>query len=83
MRLWQPLTRYQHQKLTLMSWHNHFSIMEICKTDVKKILRYLTDAASLYEAHAKGFAERDRVRLLRNMAKKLTKTINKQLQHNE
>lgn len=57
--------------------------MEICKTDAKTILRFLTDAATFYDTHAKGFAERDRVRLLRNMAKKLTKTINKQLQHNE
>lgn len=50
--------------------------MEICKTDVKKILRYLTDAASLYEAHAKGFVEKDRPRLLRNMAKKISKGLN-------
>ena len=50
--------------------------MEICKTDVKTILRYLTDAASFYEADAKGFAEQDRPRLLRNMARKISKSLN-------
>ena len=49
--------------------------MEICKTDVKTILRYLTDAASFYEAYAKGFAEQDRPRLLRNMAKKIARNM--------
>ena len=49
--------------------------MEICKTDVKKILRYLTDAASFYEAHANGFAEQDRPRLLRNMARKIARNM--------
>ena len=81
MRLWQHLTRYQHQKLTLMSWHNHFSIMEICKTDVKKILRYLTDAASFYDAHAKGFVEKDRPRLLSNMARKIARNMKEITNH--
>ena len=49
--------------------------MEICKTDVKTILRYLTDAATFYEAHAKGFTEQDRPRLLRNMARKITRNM--------
>ena len=44
--------------------------MEICKTD---ILRYLADAADFYETHANGFAEKDRPRLLRNMARKIRK----------
>lgn len=47
--------------------------MEICKTDVKTILRYLADAADFYETHANGFAEKDRPRLLRNMARKIGK----------
>ncbi|WP_315388211.1 hypothetical protein [Hoylesella shahii] len=49
--------------------------MEICKTDAKTILRFLTDAATFYDAHAKGFVEKDRPRLLRNMAKKLSKSL--------
>lgn len=57
----------------MTSWHNHFSIMEICKTDIKDILRYLADAADFYETHANGFAEKDRPRLLRNMARKIRK----------
>ncbi len=56
--------------------------MEICKTDVKTILRYLTDAASFYEAHAKGFAEQDRPRLLRKMARKIGKNI-KEIKNNQ
>lgn len=36
-------------------------------------IRYLTDAASFYEAYVKGFAEQDRPRLLRNMARKIEK----------
>lgn len=39
-------------------------------------IRYLTDAASFYEAYVKGFAEQDRPRLLRNMAKKIFKSLN-------
>lgn len=51
--------------------------MEICKTDIKDILRYLADAADFYETHANGFAEKDRPRLLRNMArKKFAETAN-------
>lgn len=57
----------------MTSWHNRSSIMEICKTDIKDILRYLADAADFYETHANGFAEKDRPRLLRNMARKIGK----------
>lgn len=36
---------------------------------------YLADAADFYETHAKGFAEKDRPRLLRNMAKKIARNM--------
>lgn len=53
--------------------------MDICKTDLNTLCRYLRDAARFYDQHATSTRERDRLRLLNKMIYKL----NKKLQDND
>lgn len=50
----------------------------ISRTDARKAARYLSDASRYYEAHAKGAREQDRARLMRLLAKKITRVLTKQ-----
>lgn len=50
----------------------------ISKTDARKAARYLTDASRYYDEHAKGAREQDRARLMRLLAKKITRVLTKQ-----
>lgn len=45
--------------------------MNLSKTDISIILRYLEDAAKFYKWHAVTARERDRIRLINKMIKKL------------
>ena len=45
--------------------------MEVCKSDMKDIIRYLTDAGEFYKAHAETLREQDRPRLINKLVKKL------------
>lgn len=49
----------------------------ISRTDARKAARYLTDASQFYEAHANGTREQDRARLMRLLAKKITRVLTK------
>lgn len=49
--------------------------MELCKTDVRRIMALLTQAAAFYATHAKSTREQDKVRQLKNMNKKLNKKL--------
>lgn len=49
----------------------------ISRTDARKAARYLTDASRYYEAHAVSSREQDRARLMRLLAKKITKVLTK------
>lgn len=49
--------------------------MEVCKTDLRKIVRYLTDAAKIYDAQ-RQYVKSDRARLIRKLTKKLTHKLN-------
>lgn len=48
--------------------------MEICKTDVSIIMRYLGDAAVLYDGMS-GNTAYNRARLIRNLVRKLNKKL--------
>lgn len=50
--------------------------MEICKTDVKKIVAYLDDAAKLYDT-CKGLRYSCRAQMLRRLSKKLNNKLSK------
>lgn len=49
----------------------------ISRTDARKAARYLTDASRYYDEHAKGAREQDRARLMRLLAKKITRVLTK------
>lgn len=49
----------------------------ISRTDARKAARYLTDASRYYEAHAVSSREQDRARLMRLLAKKITRVLTK------
>lgn len=49
----------------------------ISRTDARKAARYLSDASRYYEAHASGAREQDRARLMRLLAKKITRVLTK------
>ena len=50
--------------------------MEVCKTDISNIIRYLQDAATLYDAQGYQSTYANRARLLRNLSKKLQRKYN-------
>ena len=54
--------------------------MEICKTDVKKIVAYLDDAAKLYDT-CKGL--RYSCQMLRRLSKKLNNKLSKNEQNDQ
>ncbi len=45
--------------------------MELCKTDIKTIVRFLEAAARFYDQHATSTRERDRMRLINKLTNKL------------
>lgn len=47
--------------------------MEVSKSDIKTITRYLRDAAAFYRRHVTSVRDYDRARLLALMANKLEK----------
>lgn len=49
--------------------------MEVSKSDIRDLVRYLNDAAVLYDAQGWESVYSNRARLLRNMAKKLHKKV--------
>lgn len=50
--------------------------MEICKTDVRKIIQYLNDSAILYD-NQKGLRSSCRAQMLRRLSKKLNNKLSK------
>lgn len=50
--------------------------MEICKTDVRKIIQYLNDSAMLYDTQT-GFRSSCRAQMLRRLSKKLNNKLSK------
>lgn len=52
--------------------------MEICKTDLKKIIKYLDDAALLYE-RTSGQRNISRAWIIRRLIKKLNKKLSNHL----
>ncbi len=52
--------------------------MEICKTDVKTVIRYLDDAARLYDER-KGLRYSSRAYMLRRLVNKLNNKLNDKL----
>ena len=49
--------------------------MEVCKTDVQKIVKYLSDAALLYDRQP-GLRMSERARVIRQLNRKLNKNFN-------
>lgn len=52
--------------------------IEICKTDAQKAVRYLNDAAAFYDRHAVSTKDRDRIRLMNLLKKKINDKIKQQ-----
>lgn len=52
--------------------------MEVCKSDVRTIARYLSDAARVYDA-LPGLRNANRARMLGRMVKKLNRKLSKDL----
>lgn len=49
--------------------------MNVSKTDITTILRYLSDAARFYKQHAVSTRDHDRIRLINKMNYKLSKKL--------
>ena len=47
--------------------------MELCNTDIKKIIFLLNKGADLIDQHTSKPCDKDKARLMRNMSKKLSK----------
>lgn len=50
--------------------------MEVCKSDVSLLIRYLDEAARFYATHYTNLRECDRARLLKKFSNKLIKKQN-------
>ena len=48
--------------------------MEVCKTDMQRIIKYLGDAALLYDRQ-QGLRMSERVRMIRQLNRKLNKKL--------
>lgn len=57
--------------------------MEICKTDTVRLLRLLKEAALIIEDNCRGIRSLDKARQLRQMAKKIQRKNNSNLNRNE
>lgn len=49
--------------------------MDICKTDIKNMTRYLLDAAKLYDKMGDSTVAYNRARLIRNLVKKINRKL--------
>ena len=69
---------YQPMKCTSMSWlissSTHRDNMDVCKTDMQRIIKYFDDAAKVYDT-LPGQRNNCRAWVIRQMIKKLEKKL--------